>query len=179
MIPIDPLGNPEPLIKRVYAYAAYRLGDGPDAEDATNDTFERALRYRSRYDRSKGEPVAWILGIARRCVDDMFETRAPHAELEDTAVAPGDLDGDTVRRLTVRAAVLSLDDRSRELVALRYGADLTAKQIAVLLGERTNTIEVALHRALSRLRAFMADEGAQGASGSTRTETAKKRAAAI
>ena len=36
--------------------------------------------------------------------------------------------------------------------ALRYGADLTAKQIAELLGQRTNAVEVALHRALGRLR---------------------------
>jgi len=46
----------------------------------------------------------------------------------------------------------SLSEQDRELVALRYGADLTAKQIAELLEARTNTIEVALHRALERLR---------------------------
>jgi DNA-directed RNA polymerase specialized sigma24 family protein len=62
----DPLADPEALIRRVYAYAAYRLGDGPDAEDVTSEVFERALRYRDSYDRSKGEPVAWLLGIARR-----------------------------------------------------------------------------------------------------------------
>jgi len=38
----DPLANPEPLIRRVYAYVAYRLGDGPDAEDVTSQVFERA-----------------------------------------------------------------------------------------------------------------------------------------
>lgn len=37
----DPLANPEFLIQRVYSYAASRLGTGPDAEDATNDTVER------------------------------------------------------------------------------------------------------------------------------------------
>jgi DNA-directed RNA polymerase specialized sigma24 family protein len=43
---------------------------------------------------------------------------------------------------------------------------LTARQIAELLGERTNTIEVALHRALGRLRAALAEEQRQaGASG--------------
>jgi Sigma-70 region 2 len=41
----DPLAQPEPLIRRVYAYAAYRLGDGQDAEDVTSETFARALRY--------------------------------------------------------------------------------------------------------------------------------------
>ncbi len=32
----DPLANPEPLIRRVYAYVAYFVGDGPDAEDRLN-----------------------------------------------------------------------------------------------------------------------------------------------
>ena len=59
----DPLDNPEPLVRRVYAYAAYRLGDGPDAEDVTSETFERALRYRQTFDPNRGTPAAWLVGI--------------------------------------------------------------------------------------------------------------------
>ena len=40
-------------------------------------------------------------------------------------------------------------ERDRELIALRYGADLTARQIADLLDLRTNAVGVALHRALA------------------------------
>lgn len=158
---VDPLANPEPLIKRVYAYAAYRLGDGADAEDATHDTFERALRYRKSYDRRKGEPTAWLLGIARRCVDDVYAARPPlaHGEVEDFELADQRaLEPDMVQRLTIRNAVQRLDPRSQELIALRFGADLTARQIAELLGQRTNAIEVALHRALGRLRAVLNEE---------------------
>lgn len=157
---MDPLAHPEQLVRRVYAYAAYRLGDGPDAEDATSDTFERALRYRRSYDRKKGEPAAWLLGIARRCVDDVFAARPPVADVDVDSPAPGSLDSDAIRRLSVRDAVQRLDERSRELVALRYGADLTARQIGELLGERTNTVEVALHRTLAKLRSVLADEDA-------------------
>ena len=39
MLRVDPLRNPEPLIRRVYGYVAYRIGDGPDAEDITSETF--------------------------------------------------------------------------------------------------------------------------------------------
>jgi RNA polymerase sigma factor (sigma-70 family) len=147
----DPLSNPEPLIRRVYAYAAYRLGDGPDAEDATNDAFERALRYRDSYDRRKGEPAAWLIGIARRCVDELLASRVPLAEPQERE-APLDLEQQTVSRLELGRALAGLSDQDRELVALRYGADLSARQIAELLEARTNTIEVALHRALERLR---------------------------
>jgi DNA-directed RNA polymerase specialized sigma24 family protein len=51
--------------------------------------------------------------------------------------------------------MLRLDDRSRELLALRYGADLKAKQIGELLDMETNAVEVALHRALARLRVIV------------------------
>jgi RNA polymerase sigma factor (sigma-70 family) len=153
----DPLADPEPLIRRVYAYASYRLGDGPDAEDATSETFERALRYRKSYDPRKGEPVAWLLGIAKRCIDGGW-SNTEYATEDIDSVAPTDLEGETVRRLTIARAVASLDERDRELIALRYGADLTARQIAELLGARTNAIEVALHRALGRLRGILGVE---------------------
>ncbi|HEX2291921.1 MAG TPA: sigma-70 family RNA polymerase sigma factor [Gaiellaceae bacterium] len=150
----DPLADPEPLIKRVYAYAAYRLGDGPDAEDVTSETFERALRYRKSYDPRKGEPVAWLLGIAKRCIDGSWQ-KTEYATEDLDAVDTRDLEEETVRRLTISRAVAVLDERDRELIALRYGADLTARQIAELLGARTNAIEVALHRALGRLRGIL------------------------
>jgi RNA polymerase sigma-70 factor (ECF subfamily) len=151
----DPLADLKPLMKRVYAYAAYRLGDGPDAEDATSETLERALRYRKSYDPRKGEPAAWLIGIARHCVDDILRARAYALPLGDDLpdqVDPRELDEDVLFRLLVARAMVELDDRDRELVALRYGADLTAKQIAALQDARPNTIEVALHRALGRLR---------------------------
>jgi RNA polymerase sigma-70 factor, ECF subfamily len=153
----DPLADPAPLIKRVYAYAAYRLGDGPEAEDVTSETFERALRYKKSYDPGKGEPVAWLLGIAKRCIDGSWSNTEYATEGVDS-VDSTDLEEETIRRLTVTRAVATLDERDRELVALRYGADLTARQIAELLGARTNAIEVALHRALGRLRTVMGEE---------------------
>jgi RNA polymerase sigma-70 factor (ECF subfamily) len=157
MLRRDPLANPEPLIRRVYAYVAYRVGDGPDAEDLTSETFERALRYKRSYDPRKGEPIAWLLGIAKRCIDGQgprIELASEEAESPDTS----DVEAETVRRLTVAAAVATLDERDRELIALRYGADLTARQIAELLGARTNAVEVALHRALGRLRTTFSEE---------------------
>ena len=155
---MNPLANPEPLIRRVYSYVAYRLGDGPDAEDVTSDVFERALRYRTSYDRKKGPPAAWLVGIARRAVDEHLSRRPPLAggDPPDTA-APDDLAERTVRRVALATAVGTLDERDRELVALRFGADLTARQIGELLDMRTNAVEVALHRALARLRAELGE----------------------
>ncbi len=150
----DPFGQPEPLIRRVYAYAAYRLGHGPDAEDVTSETFERALRYRDSYDPARGEPAAWLIGIARRVIDDPRRRRELPVDLPE-GVVEGHEEGST-ERLDLRAAVALLGVGDRELVALRYGADLTAREIAGVLGMQTNAVEVALHRARSRLRDALA-----------------------
>jgi RNA polymerase sigma factor (sigma-70 family) len=148
----DPLANPEPLIRRVYSYVAYRIGGGADAEDVTSDIFERAVRYRDRYDARRGDAVAWLLGIARRSVSSHLEARVRMEDEEVEAPATDDLEADVLRRLELRDALAELEEHDRELIALRYGADLTARQIGQLLGMRTNAVEVALHRALGRLR---------------------------
>jgi RNA polymerase sigma-70 factor (ECF subfamily) len=118
--------------------------------------FERALRYRDSYDRRRGEPLGWLLGIARRSIEDA--RLRPHAteglEAHDRPSAE-DLEGSALRRLTLTAAVEQLDERDRELLALRYGADLRAREIGEVVGMRTNAVEVALHRALNQLRATL------------------------
>lgn len=151
----DPLRNPAPLIRRVYSYVAYRIGAGPDAEDVTSEVFERALRYRSSFDHRRGGALPWLLGIARRCVDDALARRPPAAAFFDDAQEASDenLEGEAVQRLAVAGALTKLDDRAQDLIALRYGADLSARQIGEILGMKTNAVEVALHRALARLRA--------------------------
>jgi RNA polymerase sigma factor (sigma-70 family) len=147
----DPLADTPELIRRIYSYVAYRVGDGPDAEDITSEVFERALRYRKSYDPSRGEPLAWLIGIARRCIEDALKPSVEPARPPDVT-SPEDLEADALQRLTVAAAVDGLDERSRDLVALRYGADLSARQIGEILGLKTNAVEVALHRTLARLR---------------------------
>ncbi len=155
MLRRDPLGNPEELIRLVYAYVACRIGDGPEAEDVTGNTFERAIRYRGRYDRARGAPIAWLIGIARRCISDARSLQKDESPDGLDIAVTRDFEEDMIRRLDVAAAIASLDDRDRELVAMRYGADLTARQIGELVGANTNTVEVALHRALARLRPLL------------------------
>jgi RNA polymerase sigma factor (sigma-70 family) len=154
----DPLANPAALIRRVYSYVAYRIGDGPEAEDVTSEVFERAIRYQASYDDSRGGPVPWLLGIARRCVDDALLRRPPTAGVEAAEQASNeDLEGEAVRRLAVSGVVEKLDERSRDLIALRYGADLRAREIGEVLGMKTNAVEVALHRTLARIRTELED----------------------
>jgi RNA polymerase sigma factor (sigma-70 family) len=148
----DPLAHPERLIRSVYAYVAYRVGPGPDAEDITSEVFERALRYRDSYDPKRGEPMAWLIGIARTAVDGAYATPNVALDSVEEQPAPGDLADDTVRRLALVDAAARLSERDRELIALRYGAGLSGKQIGAILDMTRNAVDVAVHRAAERLR---------------------------
>ena len=152
----DPLAHPERLIRQVYAYVAYRIGAGSEAEDVTSETFERALRYRDSFDPRKGAPLAWLLGIARSTLAGR-RVRV-HAELDAEAAAGADeIEERVAARLDLQAALGLLEERDRELISLRYGADLSSKQIGELLGLAPGAVDVSLHRARSRLRAALGE----------------------
>ena len=57
--------------------------------------------------------------------------------------------------LVLEDALAALSACDRELLALRYGADLRPREIARLLDRRTNTVDVALSRARARLAAAL------------------------
>ena len=156
MRPRQLFADPEPLIRRVYAYVAYRIGDGPDAQDITSETFARALRYQDSFDSARGDETAWLIGIARRVLASGYQTAT--LELDEGSLGTEEHEDSTVRRLAVGDAVRRLDPKDRELIALRYGADLKAREIAALLDLKTNAVEVALHRAVARLRADVEGE---------------------
>jgi RNA polymerase sigma factor (sigma-70 family) len=151
----DPLNDPAPLIRRIYGYVAYRIGDGPEAEDVAAEVFERAVRYRKSYDPNRSAPATWLTAIARGVLADRAAQQVP-APVGDPAdeADPADLEAESVQRLDLRAAVAQLSERDRELIGLRYGADLAAAQIAELLEAEPHAIEVALSRAVARLRAL-------------------------
>jgi RNA polymerase sigma-70 factor (ECF subfamily) len=155
----DPFEDAGALIQRVYAYVAYRIGGGADAEDVTSQAFERALRYRDSFDPRRGDPSAWLVGIARRCLADRALLVAPQlVELSDDQVEGHETA--SLRSIALAEAVGSLSERDRELVALRFGADLSARQIAEILDLSPNAVEVALHRLLARLRRELAPTAA-------------------
>lgn len=141
------------------AFLVYKTGDRPLSEDLLVDTFERVLRGRRGFDRRKGTEKAWLYTIALNLVRDHARRRAveerslrqEHATAGRSAraVVPQDA---VSERDALQQALAGLTDDERELVALRFGADLTVGAIAGLLGIKEPAAEVRLRRALDKLR---------------------------
>lgn len=143
--------------QRLFGFLALRTGDRALAEDLVADTFEAAFRARRRFDRRRGGERAWLYAIALNLLRDEHRRRGARARAyERAAGAPAAGADERLERLAARdeleRAMAALGDAERECVALRFGADLSLKEIASALGEPVTTVEARLYRALARLR---------------------------
>jgi len=141
----------------LYAYVAGLLRDATAAEEVTAAAFERAYRKRNRFDPQRGEPRAWLFGIARNAALDELRRRGRQAELtrEPAALAGVGVDegtADSERRLAVSAALERLQPPERELIALKFFAGLENREIARVLGVSESNAGTKLHRAMTKLR---------------------------
>jgi len=141
----------------LYAYVATLVRDPAAAEEVTAAAFERAYRKRSRFDRRRGEPRAWLFGIARNAALDELRRRGRQAELAaepaDLISAPAHESAEaSERRLALTAALATLDARERELIALKFFAGLTNAEIAAVVDVSESNAGTKLHRAVTKLR---------------------------
>jgi RNA polymerase sigma factor (sigma-70 family) len=141
----------------VYAYVTGLLRDRGAAEDVTAAAFERAYRKRRSFDARRGEPRAWLFGIARNAALDELRRRRRVAGLaaepaDSASPGPVDVAEGALRRGVVRAALAALEPRDRELVALKFFAGLSNGEIASVLGVSQSNAGTMLHRAVQKLR---------------------------
>ncbi len=140
----------------VFAYAATLLHDRTAAEDVTAQAFERAYRRRSRYDARRGSPRAWLFGIARNAALDELRRRkrAATADMPEPQSEPGPDEAAQLaaQRDAVRAALNRLQPRDREVIALKYHAELSNTELADVLGVSPTNAGTLLHRAMTKLR---------------------------
>lgn len=139
-------------VKAVYRYHANRVADAEDAQDLTAQTFLAALEALPRY-RHRGTFTAWLFQIARSKAMDFFRRHRSHASLEQAeARGLGDWPGQVADLEQLRTLLRTLDDDERELLNLRYVAELKLGEIAAMFGKSEDAVKKSLYRLLARLQ---------------------------
>ena len=151
--------------ERVLAYMRFRTGSTDTAEDLVAQVFERAVSHLDDL-QSPGAVGAWLFRIARNCAADYFRRYRVMVSL-DTLV-----DGNHPRecspeeelvareeRMLLLTQLNRLSEREREVIGLKFVACLQNREIARVLHMPEGTVGSLLHRALSRLRDALHDEG--------------------
>ncbi|GIG88362.1 RNA polymerase sigma factor [Plantactinospora endophytica] len=152
--------------RELLRYCARRVGDDV-AEDVVAETFLLAYERRERYDPTRGALLPWLYGIATNLLRRHLRTEL---RLLRTAV-PADLvsEGpalrsaervDAQRSVARLAAVLAkLPRRQRDVLMLYAVAELEYAEIAAALDIPLGSVQSALHRARTKVRAALPAEG--------------------
>ena len=149
--------------QRIFRYIVSMVRDTAEAEDLTQETFLRAYRHRDSL-RDEGAQTAWLYRISTHvCLDRLRQCarRAPSEsdiDLEQVEVVEPDtpslqqiIERDEMSEC-VQQYLNRLSDSYRAVILLHDMHELTAMEIAQLLGESLATIKIRLHRARLKLR---------------------------
>jgi RNA polymerase sigma-70 factor (ECF subfamily) len=150
---------------RSFRTACLLLGSRADAEEAVQEAFLRAWRFRASLGTG-ANLQAWLYRVVVNTCCSKLRQEIPHRDRRSDA---GQLDGlassaaspeEAVWQAEVSRDVLqAMDDlplHLRVTVVLRYYADLSEREIAIAIGRRPGTVKSRLHEARRLLAAHPA-----------------------
>jgi RNA polymerase sigma-70 factor (ECF subfamily) len=147
----------------VFNYCLFRVSNRAVAEDLTADTFERAWQARHRYRPDRAAFNTWLFSIARRVVTDWQrrQARRPVTVLDDQQpddrISPELELEETEEQAQLRRLIQTLNPHEQELIAFKFGAGMSNREIAEVLGKSETAVGSAIYRMMQRLRAKWRD----------------------
>jgi RNA polymerase sigma-70 factor, ECF subfamily len=143
-----------------YSLILHMVRDGATAQDLVQETFLRVWNGAPGFDADRGTFGPWLCAIAHNCAIDYHRSRGrvPIA-VEWKETNHPSLYGYTQQDIlasdnasAIRAALLTLAPRHREVIELAYFEGLTQTEMAERMGQRLGTVKTWVRAALKNLR---------------------------
>lgn len=156
----------ESQFKRVFNYISYRINNHMDTEDLVSQVFYKVIDKYESFNPLRASMSTWIISIARNTVTDYFRAEQKDMSLELDSVEPYLPSGECPDEILVKReenlvlmnALNTLSARDRNLIALKYGAELTNREIAEVMELSESNVGVIVHRSLEKLRVYIEKE---------------------
>lgn len=154
----------EALESPLLSYATRLLAGGPQAEDIVQEAF---LKLHGQFQEVR-EPRRWLYRTVHNLALNQIRQATkivpmPEHESAETTSEPEILPDEQIARWEgiglVRLSLGSLDERSREIVHLKFNEDLSYKEIAARTGLTTGHVGYLLHHALKTIATELARTG--------------------
>lgn len=158
----------ERYFDRIYRYTYLKLGDPLDAEDLTEQVFLKMIESVGSFQWQGSSFASWLYRIAHNLVVDFLRqhSRRPQTPLESVSeVLPSDGDSpdDHAERRDFAGhlvgAMSDLTDLQAQVIALKFGSDLTNAQVAEILDRTEGAVKALQYSALQKLNKLMATRG--------------------
>jgi RNA polymerase sigma-70 factor, ECF subfamily len=153
----------EQCLPVVLKYMLARVRDPVLAEDLTGDVFERAVRAWPTFEH-RSSPTTWVLAIAHHVLSHHWRrvrtqpvqvNEVPTEQVDTNEATPEEQLERNDEAERVRRVMADLPIKEQELLALRFAADLSFRDIAAVLEVREVTVRVRVHRAMRRLERML------------------------
>lgn len=135
-------------VSTVYKVCYSYMRNAPDAEDAVQNVFMKAINARQCF-QSEQHEHAWFVRVAANHCKDLLRASARKSVPLDEAPEPVDRG---YERDSALDAVLALSPKYKDTVYLYYYEGYTADEIARMLGRNASTVRSHLSEARSILR---------------------------
>jgi RNA polymerase sigma-70 factor (ECF subfamily) len=143
-------------VEKVFKYLYSRIGNVHMAEDTTAQTFLAAFESFDRF-RHDGRFASWLFTIARNKVMDVFRQQKSTASIDEIPEIPVDADPlseviQSEQTADLSKLIQALPEEDREILRLRYLADMSFPEIAHFLHRNEEAIKKTTYRLLARLQ---------------------------
>lgn len=153
-------------VKKIYRFVFFKINSREEAEDLTSEVFLKAWNYLVENSEQEIRSFAsFIYRIARNLVVDFYRERAKRAaespldvvseilvvgsgSVHEQLVVDGEMD-------VIMKALKKMKLEYQEAVLLHYIEELSASEVARILGKSQINIRVTLHRALKKLKELL------------------------
>lgn len=133
------------------------------AQEALQDSYLRVWQRAETFSAAKGEPIAWLIGIARYRALDILRARRPEPTLSEIGVVPSDLanvlepgpedravEREGLQRLL--RCLRGLSEVQRKSVLLAYYEGYSHTELATAMHAPLGTVKAWIRRGLAHLR---------------------------
>lgn len=147
----------------IFRYVSLQVADPDVAADLTSEVFVRFLEAIDGDRPPRATLQGWLFGVAKNVVRSHYRTAYRHPEVElDERLAgfgPGpapDADVETAvdhdaARAALAGAMAALTEEQRQVIALRYGAELPIVETARAMGRSEGAVKQLQARAVAAL----------------------------
>jgi RNA polymerase sigma-70 factor (ECF subfamily) len=159
--------------QEIFRYACGLLGNTDLAEECVAETFSRFLLAISNGGGPRDYLRAYLYRVAHNWINDLHRRQPPpelplDEELKadstllmsaQTFADPACAAVDALERQQLRSALARLTNEQRQVITLKYMADLENEEIAQTLNKPVGAVKSLQFRALAALRRMLPDDG--------------------